>query len=82
MTYMDSALTALGTASSAASIPVTMRCAHKAGIRPTIYKLLVPLGVSLNMDGTAINLPMAVIFMAVGTSHPLTLIDYLVLMFT
>jgi Na+/H+-dicarboxylate symporter len=80
--FMTSGLTALGTASSAASIPVTMECAHKAGIRPDIYKLLVPLGVSLNMDGTAINLPMAIIFMAVGSSKALGMIDYIVLMFT
>lgn len=80
--FTSSGLTALGTASSAASIPVTMECAHKAGIRPDIYKLLVPLGVSLNMDGTAINLPMAVIFMAAGMGKSLGVIDYLVLMFT
>lgn len=44
-------ITAWGTASSAATLPVTMKCAIKEGVPVTIAKFSVPLGCLINMDG-------------------------------
>ena len=47
------AATALGCASSAGTLPVTMRCASSNGVSPTVSRLVLPLGATINMDGTA-----------------------------
>lgn len=47
-------LTAFGTSSSSASLPVTMECAEKAGVPEALTKFLLPLGTTLNMDGGAL----------------------------
>ncbi|KAH8176843.1 sodium:dicarboxylate symporter family protein [Sarocladium implicatum] len=57
-------ITAWGCASSAATLPVTLRVARERGIPQTIYKFTCPLGCLINMDGTAIYFPMAVVFLA------------------
>ena len=45
-------ITAWGTASSAAPLPVTMRCVRARGWPETVIKFCVPLGCLVNMDGT------------------------------
>ncbi|KPM38418.1 hypothetical protein AK830_g8146 [Neonectria ditissima] len=57
-------VTAWGSASSAATLSVTIRCAKDRGVPSTIYKFSCPLGCLINMDGTAIYIPMAVVFLA------------------
>ncbi|CAD6195333.1 unnamed protein product [Caenorhabditis auriculariae] len=54
-------LTALGTASSAASLPVTFRCLSNLGIDPRVTKFVLPVGA---MDGTALYEATASIFIA------------------
>lgn len=44
-------VTAWGTASSAATLPVTIRCVRERGVPETINKFAVPLGCLINMDG-------------------------------
>lgn len=44
-------ITAWGSASSAATLPVTLRCAYDQKIPITIYKFTCPLGCLINMDG-------------------------------
>jgi Na+/H+-dicarboxylate symporter len=44
-------ITAWGCASSAATLPVTLRVARERGIPKTIYKFTCPLGCLINMDG-------------------------------
>jgi Na+/H+-dicarboxylate symporter len=57
---------AFASASSAATIPVNLKCAIGSGmVRPYIANFVIPLGATLNMDGTAIYFPIAVIFLAV-----------------
>ena len=80
--FIPTAMTAFGTGSSAASMPVTLECAVKAGIREDIAKFLVPLGCLLNMDGSAIELPMAVAFMGIAIGKELTVVDCLMLILT
>ncbi|CAI5440622.1 unnamed protein product [Caenorhabditis angaria] len=57
-------LTALGTSSSAASLPVTFRCLNNLGIDPRVTKFVLPVGAMVNMDGTALYEATASIFIA------------------
>jgi Na+/H+-dicarboxylate symporter len=62
---MPAFLTAMSTASSAATFPVTYRNAvDNNKVRPSTAKFVLSLGMTMNMDGTAIGFPCAVIFMA------------------
>lgn len=44
-------ITAWGSASSAATLPITMRCLKKNGVPSNVYKFTAPLGALINMDG-------------------------------
>ena len=55
---------AFSSASSAATLPVTMKCAKNLGFKREMISLTFPMGVTLNMDGTAIFQGVAVIFLA------------------
>ncbi len=58
-------LTAFSTSSSSASIPVTLDCVEKrAGVSNRISSLVIPLGVSLNLSGSALYECVAAIFVA------------------
>ncbi|MEK9772466.1 MAG: dicarboxylate/amino acid:cation symporter [Opitutae bacterium] len=58
-------LTAFSTASSSATLPVTMKCANdRVGISKKITGFTLPLGATLNMDGTALFECVVVIFLA------------------
>lgn len=67
-------LTAFSTASSAATLPVTLECVHeknKVSRRSALFVL--PVGATINMDGTALYESVAAIFIAQATGYPLTL---------
>jgi len=57
-------LTAFGTASSAATLPLTMECAIEAGVDKRAVKFVMPLGATVNMDGTALYEAVAAMFIA------------------
>lgn len=57
-------LTAFSTASSAATIPVTLEGVEKAGVSRTTASFVIPLGATVNMNGTALYECVAVIFLA------------------
>lgn len=57
-------VTAFGTASSAATLPLTMECAVEAGVDKRAVKFVLPLGATVNMDGTALYEAVAVMFIA------------------
>ncbi|NBC15555.1 MAG: cation:dicarboxylase symporter family transporter [Gammaproteobacteria bacterium] len=58
-------LTAFSTASSSATLPVTMECVEKnAGVSNKTTSFVLPLGATVNMDGTALYECVAVIFIA------------------
>ncbi|CAJ0572313.1 unnamed protein product, partial [Mesorhabditis spiculigera] len=71
-------LTALGTSSSAATLPVTFGCLNKIGIDERITKFVLPVGSMVNMDGTALYEAVASIFIAqmnglnMGIGHVVT----------
>ena len=57
-------ITAFGTASSSATLPITMGCAQEAGVSARSTKFVLPLGATVNMDGTALYEAVAVMFIA------------------
>jgi len=64
-------LTALGTSSSAAALPVTTRCCiEKNNVAPHIAKFVLSLGATINMDGTGMYLICAAFFL--GTIEGVT----------
>ncbi|TDZ34309.1 Excitatory amino acid transporter 3 [Colletotrichum spinosum] len=74
-------LTAWGTASSAATLSVTMKCTRETLRVPnTVTKFAVPLGCLVNMDGTAIYFPIVVVFLAQTQGHVLNAADYIIIL--
>lgn len=57
-------LTAFSTASSAATLPVTIKSAADAGVSNRVTSFVLPLGATVNMDGTALYECVVVIFIA------------------
>lgn len=58
-------LMAFSTSSSAATLPVTLECVEKeVGVKPEIASFVLPIGATVNMDGTSLYQAVAVIFLA------------------
>jgi len=79
----DATIFAFSTASSNATIPVTLETAtKKMGVKNSIASFTVPLGATINMDGTAIMQGVATVFIAQVFTQDLTLADYLTVILT
>ncbi len=63
-TMLRALLTAFGTSSSSATLPLTIECAIEAGVDKRAVKFVLPLGATVNMDGTALYEAVAVMFIA------------------
>lgn len=59
----EAMMVAFGTASSSATLPLTIACCEKRGISHKITSFVIPLGATLNMDGTALLQVVAVLFL-------------------
>jgi len=69
----DAMLTAYVTRSSSGTLPVTMKVAdEKLGIDRGLYSFTLPLGATINMDGTAIYQTMVAVFAADVINRTLT----------
>jgi Na+/H+-dicarboxylate symporter len=82
----EALVTAFATSSSSATLPITLRCAeHNLHVRKEIAQFVIPLGATINMDGTALYEAAAALFVAnlVGIDLNLTqqLIVFLTAMF-
>lgn len=79
----DAVLFAFSTSSSNATIPVTMETAtKKMGVNNNVASFTVPLGATINMDGTAIMQGVATVFIAQVYGINLEMSDYLLVILT
>lgn len=67
---------AFSTASSNATIPMNINKLEEMGISKKISSFTIPLGATINMDGTAIMQGVAVVFISQAYGIPLTLTDF------
>ena len=73
----DVALFAFSTSSSAATIPVTLKTVtDELGVKKDVSSFVVPVGATINMDGTAIMQGLATMFIASTVGVDLTLVQY------
>lgn len=70
-TIREELLVVLGTSSSEAVLPRMMQRLESLGASKSVVGLVIPTGYSFNLDGTAIYLTMAAVFIAQATDTPL-----------
>ncbi len=76
-------LTAFSSASSNATLPLTLENVEdRAGVSNKVSSFVLPLGATVNMDGTALYEVVAVLFIANVVGVPLTLVQQLIIAFT
>lgn len=76
-------LFAFSTSSSSASIPVVLNSVERRlGVKESIASFVVPLGATINMDGTAIMQGVATVFIANSYNLHLTTVSYLKVILT
>jgi Na+/H+-dicarboxylate symporter len=79
----DVQLFAFSTASSNATLPVTIEAAeHRLGVDNKVASFTLPLGATINMDGTAIMQGVATVFIAQVYGVDLTITDYIMVVVT
>lgn len=76
-------VTAFVTRSSGATLPVSMEVAEeKLGVSKSVYSFTLPLGATINMDGTAIYQGVCAIFVGIAIGMPLTFTQQLTVIAT
>lgn len=79
----EALVTAFATSSSSATLPVTLRCAEQhLHVKPEIAGFVIPLGATLNMDGTALYEAAAALFVANLAGVELNLVQQFIVLFT
>lgn len=79
----EALVTAFATSSSAATLPVTLRCTEQhLHVKPEIAGFVVPLGATMNMDGTALYEAAAALFVANLVGVDLNLMQQGIVFFT
>lgn len=79
----DAIMFAFSTASSNATIPVSMETAsRRMGVDNKIASFTIPLGATINMDGTAMMQGVATVFIAQAFNIDLSMMDYLTVVLT
>ena len=74
---IDAQLVAFSTSSSSATMPVTIAVAEEnLGIKSPVASSVIPLGATINMDGTGIYVGVVAVFTAQSLGIDLTLVDY------
>ncbi len=74
---------AFSTASSGATLPITLRTVERGlGVRNSVAGFTVPLGATINMDGTAIMQGVATVFIAQAYGIDLTISTFLTVILT
>ena len=76
-------LLAFSTSSSAATLPVTMECVEEnLGVEKEVASFVLPVGATVNMDGTSLYQAVAALFIAQAYSIQLTFADQLTIVLT
>lgn len=76
-------ITAFVTASSSATLPLTMKGAiEEAHVSPEVGRFVLPLGATINMDGTALYEAVAVIFIAQSYGIQFGIVELIIVFFT
>ena len=74
---------AYSTSSSSATLPVTLQCVQEnLGVKKTVASSVLPLGATINMDGTALYLGIVALFAAQIFGIDLSFTDYLLIAMT
>ncbi|MCH7817299.1 MAG: dicarboxylate/amino acid:cation symporter [Proteobacteria bacterium] len=76
----DAMILAFSTSSSSATLPVSMSVAEEnLGISPVVASTVLPLGATINMDGTALYVGIVTVFGAQALGIELSLVDYIII---
>jgi Na+/H+-dicarboxylate symporter len=76
-------LLAFSTSSSAATLPMTMKCCEEnLGVKNEVASFVLPLGATINMDGTSLYQAVAAVFLAQIYGMDLTLMQQLTIILT
>ncbi len=79
----EALVTAFATSSSSATLPVTLRCVTQhLHVKPEIAGFVIPLGATINMDGTALYEAAAALFIANLAGIDLSLAQQFIVFFT
>ncbi|PKM30925.1 MAG: dicarboxylate/amino acid:cation symporter [Gammaproteobacteria bacterium HGW-Gammaproteobacteria-11] len=79
----EALITAFATSSSAATLPISLRCAeHNLKVRRSVAGFVLPLGATMNMDGTALYEAAAALFVANLVGIELSFAQQMVVFFT
>ncbi len=74
---LEAQIIAFSTTTAAGTLPVTMACAREnLGVSREVAGFVLPIGTTINMDGTAIYQTVAAVFLAQAYGIELTLVDY------
>ena len=80
---MPAQILAFSTSSSAATLPVTMdRCENNLGVSKEVSSFVLPLGATINMDGTSLYQAVAAVFIAQAFGFDLDLTAQLTIVLT
>ena len=79
----EALITAFATSSSSATLPITLRCAEQhLHVKREVGGFVIPLGATINMDGTALYEAAAALFVANLVGIELNLLQQLIVFFT
>lgn len=79
----EALITAFATSSSSATLPITLRCAEQhLHVKREVGGFVIPLGATINMDGTALYEAAAALFVANLVGIELNLVQQLIVFFT
>ncbi len=80
---VDAQVVAFTTTSSSGTLPVTMSCAQEnLGVSKSISSFVLPLGATINMDGTALYQGVSALFVAQAYGIDLTIANYVTIILT
>lgn len=82
LSMLRALVTSFGTASSTATLPLSIECAVEAGVKKRVVKFVLPLGATVNMDGTALYEAVAVMFIAQIYGYDMSLFQQTIIFIT